>query len=112
MPTYLFECEKGHVTENVYPVEECPRTVVCPKCARSAKKTIAPVGFCLSTVAEARDHDTQAAYARQRRRNELHVAKGGEVHIDTARDHSSNPTAPTLAGIAAAKEHLRRTAGK
>ena len=44
MPTYLFECSEGHVTERVLTVRDETRFIKCD-CGKRARKIIARVAF-------------------------------------------------------------------
>jgi len=40
MPTYEYECEHGHVTEQFHTISTYPETIKCPKCGKNAKKLL------------------------------------------------------------------------
>ena len=47
MPVYVYECEKGHRTEEEHPIVEQPDETKCQQCRRPAKKIISASGaFC------------------------------------------------------------------
>lgn len=47
MPIYIYECEKGHRTEEEHPITDQPEEVACAECGRPARKIIAASGaFC------------------------------------------------------------------
>lgn len=35
MPRYEFECERGHRVERTYPMDKCPKTIMCQECFKS-----------------------------------------------------------------------------
>ena len=41
---YEFKCNCGEITEEMYKVSECPKTIGCPKCGRRAKKILSARG--------------------------------------------------------------------
>lgn len=41
---YEFKCNCGTITEEMYKVPECPKTITCPVCGRRAKKIISARG--------------------------------------------------------------------
>jgi putative FmdB family regulatory protein len=43
MPVYEFQCECGHVTEELVPMDTS--TVECPKCHKKAKKILSTCTF-------------------------------------------------------------------
>ena len=40
MPTYDYKCECGHVFRKLRPMSESSEPADCPKCGKSAKKTL------------------------------------------------------------------------
>ena len=43
MPVYEFECEEGHVTEDLVKMDT--HKITCPLCRKPAKKIISPCTF-------------------------------------------------------------------
>ena len=40
MPTYEYECENGHVTEQFHLILNHPNEIECPKCGKTARKLL------------------------------------------------------------------------
>lgn len=44
MPTYEFECEEGHITEQMHSMSKCPTEIECETCGKPAKKLLGTGG--------------------------------------------------------------------
>jgi len=40
MPIYEYECKKGHLTEEIFPITDFPEEITCPVCKSRSKKII------------------------------------------------------------------------